>query len=60
MADVNLTQSSAQVKAFLERMSPFIGSGEKMSAFGFAYAICSTPGDIAVKEVSVPDFIRAE
>ena len=60
MADVNLTQSSAQVKAFLERMSPFIGSGEKMSALGFAYAICSTPGDIAVKEVSVPDFIRAE
>ena len=31
-----------------------------MSAFGFAYAVCSTAGDIAVKQVSIPDFIRTE
>lgn len=60
MADVILNQSSAQVKAILGRLSPFIGNGEKMAAFGFAYAICSTAGDIAVKQVSIPDFIRTE
>lgn len=31
-----------------------------MSVFGFAYAVCSTAGDIAVKQVSIPDFIRTE
>lgn len=60
MADVILNQSSAQVKAILARLSPFIGNGEKMAAFGFAYAVCSTAGDIAVKQVSIPDFIRTE
>lgn len=60
MADVILNQSSAQVKAILARLSPFIGNGGKMSAFGFAYAVCSTAGDIAVKQVSIPDFIRTE
>ena len=60
MADVNLNQSSAQVKSILERLSPFIGNGGKMSSFGFAYAVCSTAGDIAVKQVSIPDFIRTE
>ena len=60
MADVILNQSSAQVKAILARLSPFIGNGGKASAFGFAYAVCSTAGDIAVKQVSIPDFIRTE
>ena len=60
MADVILNQSSAQVQAFLNRMSPLIGNGGKLSALGFAYAICSTPGDIAVKQLSIPDFIRTE
>ena len=60
MADVILNQSSAQVQAFLNRMSPLIGNGGKLSALGFAYAICSTPGDIATKQVSIPDFIRTE
>lgn len=60
MADVILNQSSAQVKSILDRLDPFIGNGGKMSAFGFAYAVCSTAGDIAVKQVSIPDFIRTE
>ena len=60
MADVILNQTSAQVKAILARLSPFIGNGEKMAAFGFAYAVCSTAGNEAVKQVSIPDLIRTE
>ena len=60
MADVNLSQSAERVQAILARLSPFIGNGGKMSAFGFAYAVCNTAGNIAVKQVSIPDFIRTE
>ena len=60
MADVILNQTSAQVKAILDRLSPFIGNGGKMSAFGFGYAVCSTAGDVAVKQVSIPDLILTE
>ena len=60
MADVILNQSADRVKAILSRLSPFIGNGGKASAFGFAYAVCNTAGDIAVKQVSIPDYIRTE
>ena len=60
MADVILNQSADRVKAILARLSPFIGNGGKASAFGFAYAVCNTDGDIAVKQVSIPDYIRTE
>ena len=60
MADVILNQSADRVKAIFARLSPFIGNGGNASAFGFAYAVCDTDGDIVVKQVSIPDFIRTE
>ena len=60
MDEIILNENDVRIKAILDRLSPFIQNGENLATLGFGYAVCSTAGNTATKEVTISNFVLTE